>query len=173
MNDEVLEEKHSTEKSTLSAISKKVNPMKLLMYLTNDIDKFEAYTLQEITQPLKMNENTCYRNLNLLVEIGLLDKVEPKGNRKEKYYSILDQNLAKKAIEKYTRWVGFCLARLVPYERQYISQLKENKRFKEACEQYGFHLSEGIELILGCHKIGKEQDGTEVIVWRQQQGYDQ
>jgi hypothetical protein len=54
----------------------------------------------------------------------------------------------------------------------YASQLKQNKRFKEACELYGFSISQGIEAILGCHKIGKEQDGTEIIVRRQEQGYD-
>jgi len=119
-----------------------------------------------------MNENTSYKNLNKLVEIGLLSKEEPKGNKKERYYSVLDQNLAKKAIEKYKRWVGICLARLVPYQRQYISQIEQSKRFIEACEQYGLSVSEGRILVLGCYKIGKEQDGTELIVWRQEQGYD-
>jgi hypothetical protein len=84
---------------------------------------------------------------------------------------LLDKNLAEKAIEKYNRWVGFCLARLVPYERQYISQLKEDKRFKEACEHYGFSISQGTDAILGCHKIKIEKDGTE-LVWRQEQGHD-
>jgi hypothetical protein len=119
-----------------------------------------------------MNESTAYKNLNKLVEVRLLEKTEPKGNRKEKYYSVIDQNLAKKAIEKYKHWVGFCLARIIPYERQYLSQLEHNKRFIEACEQYGLSASEGINLVLSCYKIGKEQDGTELIVWRQEQGYD-
>jgi hypothetical protein len=50
--------------------------------------------------------------------------------------------------------------------------LKGNKRFKEACELNGFSTSQGTDAILGCHKIGKERDGTELIVWRQEQGYD-
>jgi DNA-binding MarR family transcriptional regulator len=172
MNDEVSDEKQSTEKSTIASIVKRTNAMKLLMYILTNIDGFESYTLQEVAEPLEMNENTAYKNLNKLVEIGLLGKEEPKGNKREKYYSVLDQNLAKKAIDKYRHWVGFCLARLVPYERLYASQLKQNKRFIEACKQYGFSIDEGITLILGCYKIGKEQDGTEVIVWRQEQGYD-
>jgi hypothetical protein len=85
---------------------------------------------------------------------------------------VLDRNFAEKAIEKYKRWVGFCLSRLVPYEKQYVSQLRQNKRFIEACEYYGLSISEGSSLILGCHKIGKEQDGTETVIWRQEQGYD-
>ena len=126
------------------------------MYISNDIDSFGAYCLQEITQPIEMNENTAYKNLNKLVEIGLLEKTEPKGNRREKYFSVLDQSLTKKSIAKYKHWVGFCLARLIPYERQYLSQLKYNKRLIEACEQYGLSVSEGItdSWLL---EIGKEQ----------------
>jgi len=32
--------------------------------------------------------------------------------------------------------------------------------------------SEGMNAIFGCYKIAKVQDGTEIIVWRQEQGYD-
>jgi hypothetical protein len=172
MNEEVLDEKQANEKSTLSAISKKINPMKILAYVHNDRDEYGAYCLQEISQPLKMNENTCYKNLNKLVEIGLLEKTVPKGNKKERYYEIIDKILAKKAIEKYKHWVGFCLARLVPYERLYASQLKQNKHFIEACAQYGFSIDEGLNAIYGCYKIEKEFDGTEVIINRKEQGYD-
>jgi hypothetical protein len=110
-----------------------------------------------------MNENTAYKNLNKLVEIVLLEKTVPKGNKRERYYEIMDKILAKKANEKYKHWVGFCLARLVPYERLYASQLKQDKRFIDACGEYGLATSEGLNAIYGCHKIGKEYDGTEVI----------
>lgn len=146
--------------------------MKILAFIYNDIDEYGAYCLQEISQPLKMKENTAYKNLNKLVEIGLLEKTVPIGNKRERYYEVRDKNLAEKAIEKYKHWVGFCLARLVPYQRIYASQLKQNKRFIDACAQYGFSISEGLNAIYGCYKIGKEYDGTEVIVWRQEQGYD-
>jgi DNA-binding MarR family transcriptional regulator len=119
-----------------------------------------------------MNENTAYKNLNKLVELGLLAREEPKGNKRERYYSVLDQNLAKKAIQKYQRWVGFCLVRLVPYQRLYASQLKQNKRFIDACLEYGLSISEGLNAIYGCYKIGKEYNASEIIVWRQEQGYD-
>lgn len=48
----------------------------------------------------------------------------------------------------------------------------QNKRFIDACTQYGLSVGEGTASILGCHKVGKEQDGTEIIIWRQEQGYD-
>jgi hypothetical protein len=88
------------------------------------------------------------------------------------FINSIDQNLAQKAIGKYKHWVGFFLARLIPYERQYLSQFEHNKRFIEACEQYGLSISEGISSVLSCYKIGKMQDGAEIIVWRQTQGYD-
>ncbi len=119
-----------------------------------------------------MNENTAYKNLNKLVEIGMLEKTVPCGNKRERYYEIIDKNLAEKAIMKYKNWTGFCLSRLIPYERPFLSQLKQDKRFIEACELYGFSVSEGLSIILRCHKIAKEQDGMETIVWRQEQGYD-
>ncbi len=172
MNEEVLNENPEEQKSTIASIVKRTNAMKILMYISNDIDGFGDYTLQEIAEPLKMNENTTYKNLNRLVGIGLLAKTTPKGDKRERYYSITDKILAKKVIEKYKHWVGFCLARLIPYERQYLSQLKQDKRFIEACKQYGLLLSEGITVILGCYKIGKEQDGTDLIIWRREQGYD-
>jgi hypothetical protein len=79
--------------------------------------------------------------------------------------------LPKKAIEKYKHWVGICLARLIPYQRIYASQLKQDKRFIDACEQYGLSISEGMVSIFGCHKIRTEKDASEIIVWRREQGY--
>jgi predicted transcriptional regulator len=172
MKDEILEEKQSEEKSTLASISKRVYAMRILKHIFGDTEGFGAYYHQEIADTLKMNESTAYSNLNKLVEVGLLEKTEPKGNKKEKYYSVLDRNLAEKALEKYRRYVGFCLARLVSYERQYVSQLRQNKRFNEDCGGYGFSVPEGVAMILSCHKIGKQQDGSEVVIWRQEQGFD-
>jgi DNA-binding PadR family transcriptional regulator len=170
MNSEVLNENQSKEKSTLASIVKRPNAMKILKYISENTAGFESYYHKELADALKMNESTTYKNLNRLVEVGLLDKTARA--RKEKYYSVLDKNLAEKAIEKYKRWVGFCLSRLVPYERQYVSQLKQNKRFIEACKYYGFSISEGLSVVLGCYKVGKVQDGTEIIVWRNEQGFD-
>ena len=165
MNSEILDQNQSEEKSTTASIIKRINAMKILKFITEDTDKYEAYYMQELADTLRMHESTTYKNLNKLVEVGLLVKTMAKGNRKEKYFSVIERNLAEKTLQKYNRYVGFCLARLVPYERQYISQLKQNKHFNEACELYGFSISQGIEAILGCHKIGKEQDGTEVVIW--------
>jgi DNA-binding MarR family transcriptional regulator len=167
MKDEILEENQSEEKSTLASISKRVYAMRILKHIFEDTEGFGAYFHKELADALKIHESTTYMNLNKLVEVGLLDKTEPKGNRKEKYYSVADRNLAEKAIQKYERWLGFCLARLIPHEKQYVSQLRQNKRFIEACEYYGVSVAEGITAILRCYKIGKMQDASETVVWRE------
>jgi DNA-binding MarR family transcriptional regulator len=71
--------------------------MKILRFISNDIDGFGDYILQEIAEPLKMNDNTAYKNLNKLVGIGMLAKTTPKGDKRERYFSIADKNLAQKS----------------------------------------------------------------------------
>ena len=58
------------------------------------------------------------------------------------------------------------------FPRHYLSQLKQDKHFIDACVEYGLSSSEGMNAIYDCYKIGKEYDGTEMIVWRREQGYD-
>jgi predicted transcriptional regulator len=162
-----------SEKATLASITKRVNAMKILLFLSKDEDNDEAYYLQIISNALDMNEATAFTNLNNLVQAGLVEKGESKANRKNRYYAIGNKRLAEKAIEKYKRSVGFQLARLIPYERRYCSQLKNDRRFQKACEDYGLTISEGIQEILSCHKIGKESVGTDTVIWRREQGYDE
>jgi len=162
-----------SEKATLAWIVKRVNAMRILLFLAKDRDKEEAYYLQRIADALEMNEATAYTNLSKLVEAELVVKNEAKGNKKNKYYAITNKKLAEKAIEKYKHWVGFQLARLVPYQRQYASQLKQDKRFQSACDEYGLTISEGVMAILGCYKIGREHTGNDKIIWRKEQGYDE
>jgi predicted transcriptional regulator len=161
-----------TEKATIAAISKRKNAMKILLFLTKDERKEEAYYLQKIADYLEMNETTAFTNLSKLIDSEIVEKVDAKGNRKNKYYIVSNKKLAEKAIEKYKYWVGFRLARLVPYNRLYCSQLKRDERFIKACEEYGLSLSEGIYVVLSCYKIGKENSGTETILWRKEQGYN-
>jgi predicted transcriptional regulator len=160
-----------SEKATITSMIKRVNAMRILLFLSRDADN-EAYYLQEIANSLDMNEATAFTNLNKLLEAGLVEKTEAKGNRKNKYYTIFNQILAEKVIKKYKHWVAFCLARLVPYQQLYASQLKRDRRFTEACEEYGLTISEGINAIFGCYKIGKEHTGTDTILWRREQGYE-
>jgi hypothetical protein len=76
-------------------------------------------------------------------------------------------------IEKYKRYVGFQLSRFIPYEMQFCSQLNEDKRFLYACMKYGLAVSEGIQAVLNCYKVGKESTGLDTIIWRREQGYDE
>jgi DNA-binding MarR family transcriptional regulator len=162
-----------SEKATIASITKRLNAMKILLFLSKDSDNEEVYYLQELADRLEMNESTTFANLCKLMESGLIEKKESKANRKNKYYSILNKNLAEKVIEKYKHWVAFCIARLVPYQRLYASQLKRDKRFIEACEEYGLTVPEGIYAILSCYKVGKESAGLDTIIWRRAQGYDE
>jgi predicted transcriptional regulator len=168
-----LENSDFSEKATIASIIKRVNAMRILLFLSKDVDNEEAYYLQIISNALDMNEGTAFSNLNKLVEAGLLVKGESKANRKNKYYAITNERLAEKAIEKYKHYVGFQLARLVPYERRYCSQLKSDKRFQNACAEYGITISEGVSEILSCYKVGKESTGLDTIIWRREQGYDE
>jgi DNA-binding MarR family transcriptional regulator len=166
------ENKDISEKATIAMIIKRMNAMRILLFLSKDADTEEAYYLQEISDNLCMNEMTAFNNLNKLVEAELIVKSEAKGNKKNKYYTISDRKLAEKVIEKYKHYVGFQLARLVPYKKQYCSQLTGDQRFQNACEELGVTISEGIQSVLSCYKIGKESTGLETIIWRREQGYD-
>ena len=162
----------SLEKAIVASMIRRANAMKILLFLSNDVDNLEAYYLQEISNILDMSEATAFTNLKKLLIAGLVEKTEAKGNKKSKYYSISNKKLAEKAIEKYKHAVGFQLARLVPYQRLYASQLKREKRFIDACVEYGLNLSEGINAVLNCYKIGKEHTRTDTILLRNAQGFD-
>lgn len=161
-----------SDKATISHLVKRTNAMKILLFLFNDVDMEEAYYLQQIADCLDMSEATAFNNLNILIEAGIIGKTESKCNRKNKYFAVVNKALAEKAIGKYKHRVAFCLARLVPYQRVYASQFKQNKRFIETCLEYGLDVSEGFFLLLNCYKIGKQDVGTDIIVWRSTQGYD-
>jgi DNA-binding MarR family transcriptional regulator len=165
------ESKGSLEKSAIAAIIKRNNAMKILLYLIRDKDEEETYYLQRIADDLGINEMTAYSNLVKLIDAGIVEKSETDVDRRTKYYSITNKRLAEKAIEKYKRTVGFQLARFVPYEKRYCSQLKGDKRFQNACGEYGLTSSEGIMVILSCYKIEKESTGQDTIIWRKEQGY--
>jgi len=166
------ESKNSSEKSAIAAIIKRTNAMKILLFLIRDKDEEETYYLQRIADDLDINEMTAYSNLVKLINAGIAEKSETDVDKRTKYYSIVNKELAEKAIEKYKHYVGFQLARLVPYEKRYCSQLKGDKRFQNACEEYGLTVSEGINVILSCYKIGQESTGHDTIIWRKAQGYD-
>ena len=49
------------------------------------------------------------------------------------------------------------------------SRLRLDKHFTDASVEYGLSSSEGVNTILSCCKIGKEYDGTEVIIYIREQ----
>lgn len=167
-----MQEDDFSETATLESIVKLTTAMKILLFLTNDKDNDETYYLQRIADALGINEATAYVNLGKLIEAEIVCKTMSKANKKNKYYYVSNKKLAQKAIDKYKHWVGFCLARFVPYEKQYCTHLKRDARFITACEEYGLTVSEGINTVLECHKVGKENMGSDTIIWRKEQGYD-
>jgi hypothetical protein len=167
-----LEDEGLSEKATISNLIRRVNAMKILIFLVKDMDKEEAYYLQQIADRLDMTEATAFNNLDILIQAGVLGKAESKCNRKNKYFAIINKELAEKIVCKYKHRVAFCLGRLVPHRRVYASQFKRDKRFIDACSVYGLDVSEAFCALLDCYKIGREDVGTDIIIWRNMQGYD-
>ena len=161
-------EKPISEKATISAIAKRRNAVKILIFLNKNDD---AFYLQEVADNLDMNEMTAWCNLYKLVEAGMVVKSGVKVDARTKYYEITNRELAKKVIEKYKNLVAFRLARLVPYNRLFSEQLKKDSRFVEECEFYGLTIDEGINVVKMCPKVGSESDGNRLILWRISQGY--
>ena len=157
-----------SEKATISAIAKRRNAVKILIFLNKNDD---AFYLQEVADNLDMNEMTAWCNLYKLVEAGMVVKSGVKVDARTKYYEITNRELAKKVIEKYKNLVAFRLARLVPYNRLFSEQLKKDSRFVEECEFYGLTIDEGINVVKMCPKVGSESDGNRLILWRISQGY--
>ena len=157
-----------SRKATISAIVKRKNAMKILLFLNNSED---VYYLQEIADNLDMCEMTALQNLSKLIDAEIVRKTETKVDYRTKYYEVIDKELAKKAIDKYKYRVSFRLARFVPYQRTTREQLKSDKRFIETCQEYGLSISEGISAVLSCPKIGSEIHSGRSIIWRKEQGF--
>lgn len=157
-----------SEKATISAIAKRRNAVKILIFLTKNDD---AFYLQEVADTLDMNEMTAFSNLSKLVDAGMVVKSGVKVDARTKYYEVMNKKLAEKVIEKYKSLVAFRLARLIPYERTYAEQLKNDSRFVKVCQYYGLNIDEGVNAVRLCSKIGYERDSNRLILWRKEQGY--
>ena len=170
-----IEDEHTSErtskisrKATISAIVKRKNAMKILLFLNNSED---AFYLQEIADTLDMNEMTAFSNLSRLIDAEIVKKTETKVDFRTKYYEVIDKKLAEKVIDKYKYRVSFHLARFVPYKRITTEQLKSDKRFIETCQTYGLSISQGVQAVLSCPKIGSETYSGRSIIWRTEEGY--
>ena len=157
-----------SRKATISAIVKRKNAMKILLFLNNSEDVFY---LQEIADNLDMNEMTAWSNLSRLIDAEIVRKTETKVDSRTKYYEVIDKKLAEKVIDKYKYRVSFHLARFVPYKKITTEAFKSDKRFIETCQTYGLSISEGINAVTSCPKIGSETHSGRSILWRKEQGY--
>jgi DNA-binding MarR family transcriptional regulator len=161
------EEKNQTGiEGNIEAISNRKNPMKVLMFLLK-FDKL--YYTTEIAKELNMNWFTVEANLYKLNDAGLVEIVENDVDKRLKFWKVTNEASSEKAIELYKRKVGFKLARLVPYNRIYIEELKKDARFIQACQDNGLTVDEGISAVLSCPKISSEG----YYLWRKEQGYDE
>ena len=84
---------------------------------------------------------------------------------------MIDKKLAEKVIDKYKYRVSFRLARFVPYKKITTEQLKSDQRFVDACQTYGLSISQGVQAVLSCPKIGSETYSGRSILWRKEEGY--
>ena len=119
-----------------------------------------------------MNEMTAFGNLSKLVDGGVVRKTWNKIDVRTKYYELIDKELAEIVIKKFKSIVAFRLARFVPYKQTLAEQLQTEKKFIEACQFYGLTISDGIQAVKMCPKIGNEWNSNKLILWRMEQGYD-
>ena len=173
-----MEDEHTSErtskisrKATISAIVKRKNAMKILLFLNNSED---AFYLQEIADTLDMNEMTAFSNLSRLIDAEIVKKTETKVDFRTKYYEVIDKKLAEKVIDKYKYRVSFYIARFVPYKKITTEDFKSDKRFIEACQTYGLSIDEGISAVMKCPKIEVERAGyphNKTYLHRKSEGY--
>lgn len=152
----------------IEAISNRKNPMKVLMFLLKSDKLF--YTT-EIAEELDMNYYTVEANLYKLNDAGLIEIVKNDVDKRLKLWKIVDKVSSEKAIVLYKKKVGYKLAHLIPNSKVSIEDLKKDKRFTEACADYGLTLSEGINAVMSCPKVANERRGEIVFLWRAEQGY--
>ena len=163
------EKRNVSEKANIIAITKRRNPMKVLLFLHKNK---KLYYIQEIADLLDMCEATVSLNLHKLKDANLVELAQTSIDKRLRFWRVSNEELVEKAIEKYKYRVSFRLARLVQYKKIYTDQLKSDKRFIEACQDYGLSVSEGISAVLRCPKIGSETSHSgQTILWRKEQGY--
>ena len=159
----------SISEGTIRSTAKCPYAMQILKWL-NDNDS--AFTTQDIANELDIWWTTVDHNVEGLLKSGFVKIVEDKKSGRKYFQIAADKNVIEKAIAYQEKWVGFHLARLVPYKRVTGEQVKSDKRFIEAC-QNKFHLTvdQGIQALKTCSKIGYEYNSNRLILWRKEQGY--
>lgn len=140
--------------------------MKVLKFL---YDRNNAFYIQEIARGLGMWEGTVRPNLIKLEELGIVVQKKFKGNT---YFYIPEVNqVSRLAIIMWKQRVSYKLARLIPYDKVNIEQIKKDEQFVEKCHYYGLTIDEGTDLVKKCPKIAVEYHRGQTFLWRKEQGY--
>lgn len=167
MEEEYLERGEISE-GTIRSTSKRKTSMRILLFLKR---KNGVLTVGEIADELDMDWGTVTYNLRKLLECGFVENVEDRMDGRTRYCRIADGKSVDRVIELYSIRASFRLARLVPYKKIYAEQLRNDKRFIDACQHYGLTVSEGVRAVLSCPKIGSQGHSGRLILWRKEQGY--
>jgi predicted transcriptional regulator len=154
--------------ATIRSTAKRPTAMRILVFLNQNS---EIYTTTEIADELDLEWTTADYNLQKLLECEFVRIVEDKMDGRTHYYQLVDRKNVEKAISEYKRWVGYRLARLISYKKIETEQVKADKRFIGECQKYGLTISEGIEAVQSCPKIGFESQSGSTVLWRKEQGY--
>ena len=157
---------------TVRELSRQKNAVRVLKFLMNSKDPLN---FTDIYTTLDANDCTILYWLKRLVRLRILNGVRSKANLHSTYYSIADVKSAEWIIERFHWNVGFKLARLVPYRRISVEQLKKDKRFIALCDYHYLTPEEGIQAVKNCAKIGIEKVGypyNKTYLHRKEQGYD-
>jgi len=169
------ESRNVSEEANILAIARRPNCMKVLLFLYQNRKNEKLYYIQEIADELDMCEATVSCNLYKLNDAGLVEMVESSVDKRLRFWKIASEELVEEALKRYKIFVGFKLARLIPYSKVTTEKLKQDKRFLESCEEHGLSVEDGILAVENCSKIGVEKVGYPVnttYLWRKEQGYD-
>jgi len=158
---------------TVKELSRKKNAVRVLKFLMNSK---EPLNFTDVYTTLDANDCTILYWLKRLQRLGVIKGVRSRANLHSTYYSIGDKEGAERVLERFHWNVGFKLARLVPYAKTEESKVRDDKRFKALCEEYYLTISEGLEAVKNCVRIGVEKVGhpyNRTYLFRKEQGYDE
>ena len=169
-----MEEEHwgkrEISEATIYSTSKRKTCMRILLFLKREN---KVKTVGDIAEKLDMDWGTVTYNLKKLVDCGFVKNVEDRMDGRTRYYRNIEGKSLNKVIELYSKRVSFRLARLISYHRILAEQLKSDKRFVESCQELELTVSEGINAVKMCPKIGSEWNSNQLILWRIEQGFDE
>jgi predicted transcriptional regulator len=147
--------KPQIDKAIVNAITKRRYAMILLKFLFDNGD--DAFYVSEIARILGLCDVTLKQNLDKLCASGLVRKTNAKSiDKRTKYYSVTDKEIAEKVLQKYYRYVIRKLAKLIPATRTSMDEIKRNDRFAKECRYFGLSVDEAIAQLRNCTMLERE-----------------